>query len=433
MRRRRLFRQQGSRLGFFLAVLYLALMLWVADGIPRFLQLLSAHFLLALVALFLTLALIAQFVLPVRDPAGRKAVVSRLLNYTLGERGTITFVKDGQAQGTPFGSAQGRHGQHGPGVLWVDHLCAAVLRTDRDFTRTILPGQLAFTAPGERLAEGLDLRRQQRSLESSPPPAGTPATPAEVSAMAVTRDGIPVSASLRVTFVLERKPRFNRGMIADPPPIYPSAPALQAAAYGKVIAGADGLPWGELPLRLVVEIWRELVKERDLGDFLNHPSATLAEIAAVVHDRLSSGMDRHEPRAETRLLRERGIQVLDVSIEDLELPEEIQAERLQGWFDDWAGPVHRQLAEAEAQLREAARRGEAQAGARLLTRLTHKLRQQLQLEPTPSQRDTLILVLEDAAAYCPEEPRLAHLAGRVRAVLEQVKTRDPDCLPRGES
>jgi hypothetical protein len=124
---------------------------------------------------------------------------------------------------------------------------------------------------------------------------------------------------------------------------------------------------------------------------------------------------------------------LDVSIEDLELPEEIQAERLQGWFDDWAGPVHRQLAEAGAQLRQAARRGEAQAGARLLTRLTHKLRQQLQLEPTPSQRDTLILVLDDAAEYCPEEPRLAHLAGRVRAVLEQVKTRDPNCLPRGES
>ena len=424
MRRRRLLRLRGSRIGLLLTVLYLTFMLTVAAGLPGFLQLLSAHFLLALVALFLALSLIAQFVLPVRDPAGRKAVVSRLLNYTLGERGTVTFVKDGQAQG--------RHGQRGPGVLWVDHLSAAVLRTDRDFTRTILPGQLAFTASGERLAEGLDLRRQQHNIQSSPPPAGTPATPAEVSAMAVTRDGIPVSASLRVTFVLERRPRFIRGMIADPPPIYPSPSALQAAAYGKVIAGPAGLPWSDLPLRLVVEIWRELVKERDLDDFLDHPSATLTEIAAKVHERLTTEVDRREPGAETRLIRERGIHVLDVSIEDLELPEGIQSERLQAWFDRWAGPVHRQLAEAEAQLREATRRGEAEASARLTARLTHKLRQQLQLEPIPSQRDTLILILEDAVGYCPEEPRLAHLAGRVRAVLEQVKARDADCLPRGE-
>ncbi len=423
MRRRRLFRQRGPRLGLLLAVLYLALLIAVADAVPRFVQLLSAHFLLLLAALFLALSLVAQFVLPVRDSRGRRAVVSRLLNYTLGERGTVTFVKDGRAQ-----DAQG---PRGPGVLWVDHLSAAVLRTDRDFTRTVLPGQLAFTDPGERLAEGLDLRRQRRSLQSSPPPAGTPASAEEISAMAVTQDGIPISASLRVSFVLERRPPFKRGTIADPPPLSPSVPALQAAAHGRVVAGADRLPWSDLPLRLVVELWREYVKERPLEDFLSHPAATVSAIATQVQERLVAGGGRSEPGDETRLLQERGIQILEVSIEGPQLPEAIQEERLDAWFDRWAGPVQKQLAEAESQLREAGRRGEAETSARLLDRLTHKLRQQLQLEPAPGPRDTLILLLEDAAEYCPEDNRLSHLAGPVRTVLEQVKARDPEGWPRG--
>lgn len=424
MRRRRLFRQRGPRLGLLLAVLYLAFLIAVADGVPRFIQLLSAHFLLSLAALFLALSLVAQFVLPVRDSRGRRSVVSRLLNYTLGERGTVTFVKEGRAQAEPGG--------RGPGVIWVDHLSAAVLRTDRDFTRTILPGQLAFTVPGERLAEGLDLRRQRRSLQSSPPPAGSPATAQEVSAMAVTRDGIPISASLRVSFVLERRPQFKRTMIADPPPLSPSAPALQAAASGRAVAGEDRLPWSDLPQRLVVELWREFVKEHPLDDFLTHPAATVAAIAAQVQERLVAGGGRSEPGDETRLLRERGIQILEVAIEDPQLPEEIQEERLNAWFDRWAGPVQKQLADAETQLRAAGRRGEAETSARLLDRLTHKLRQQLRLEPAPGPRDTLILLLEDAAEYCPEDNRLAHLASPVRSVLEEVKARDPEGLPRGE-
>ena len=423
MRRRRLFRQRGPRLGLLLAVLYLALLIAVADAVPRFVQLLSAHFLLLLAALFLALSLVAQFVLPVRDSRARRAVVSRLLNYTLGERGTVTFVKDGRAQ-----DAQG---PRGPGVLWVDHLSAAVLRTDRNFTRTVLPGQLAFTDPGERLAEGLDLRRQRRSLQSSPPPAGTPASAEEISAMAVTQDGIPISASLRVSFVLERRPPFKRGTIADPPPLSPSVPALQAAAHGRVVAGADRLPWSDLPLRLVVELLREYVKERPLEDFLSHPAATVSAIATQVQERLVAGGGRSEPGDETRLLQERGIQILEVSIEGPQLPEAIQEERLDAWFDRWAGPVQKQLAEAESQLREAGRRGEAETSARLLDRLTHKLRQQLQLEPAPGPRDTLILLLEDAAEYCPEDNRLSHLAGPVRTVLEQVKARDPEGWPRG--
>jgi hypothetical protein len=350
-------------------------------------------------------------------------VVRRLLNYTLGERGPVSFVRDGRAQDT--------HGQRGPGVVWADHASAAVLRTDREFTRTILPGQLAFTEPGERLAESLDLRRQRRRLEGSPPPAGTPATTAEVSAMAVTQDGIAISATLEVGFLVERRPPFKPGTIADPPPLSPSPPALQAAASGRPVAGEDRLPWTDLPMRLLVELWREYAKEHPLNDFLTHPAATAAKITDQIRDRLVGG-SRTEPRDELRLLRDRGIQVLEVRVADPQLPAEILEERLAGWFDGWAGPVRKQLEEAEAQLREAGRRGEAEAGARLLDRFTRKLRQQLRLEPVPGPRDSLVLILEDMLEYCPEDSRLSHSIAPLRAVLEAVRARDPVGLPRGE-
>ncbi len=407
-------RRRGSRLILLLVVVYATLLILVAD---RPLQTLTIHLLIFLLAFVPALALIAQFVLPVRGQSDRMAVVARLLSYVLGERGAVTYVQDGIPR-APAGEKQLR----GPGVIWVDHLSAAVLRTDADLTRTIGPGELAFTEPGEWLADGLDLRRQRRRNHAQ---NGHEAS----GAQALTRDGIPLTAKLEVTFMLDRRSRIKRTMIADPPPILPSPTALQGAVYGQLVAETDGVTWSELPMRLVVDLWREFVKERSLNEFLSDQQQTLTEIEQRVLGRLAAESDRVP---EMRLLRERGIRVLEVSISDVALPEDIQEERLQAWFDGWSGPVQRQLADAEALVRAAARHGEAQAGARLADRLTHNLGQQIRLRPDLGQRDTIILVLEDAAQFAAENPKLAALSGQIRDVLEQVKARDADCLERKE-
>jgi hypothetical protein len=413
MNRNAIKRRRGSRSVLIPALLYAALLVAVAGGTSQFLRLLTVHLLIFLGAFLLILAAVAQFVLPVRGQPDRMAVIARLLNYLLGERGTVTFIKDGRPR-----AATGERQTRGPGVIWVDHLSAGVLRTDADLTRSIGPGELAFTEPGEWLAEGLDLRRQRSKTRT---------TGNEVGGLALTRDGIPVSASLSVTFMLDRRSQIKRGSVADPPPITPSPGALQGAVYGRVVADEEGLSWSDIPLPLMVELWREYVKERTLNELLEDQPRVLAEIEDKILARLDPDPDHQGSSPDQRMLRERGIRILGVAIDDFRLPEEIQEERLQAWFDTWAGPVRRELSDADAMVRSAGRHGEALASARLATRLTHKLRQQIRLQPGLGQRDSIILLLEDAAEFAAEEPRLAQLSNRVRDVLDQVKARSADC------
>jgi hypothetical protein len=405
--------RRGSRSVLIPALIYAALLVVVAGGTSQLLQLLSVHLLIFLGAFLVALAVIAQFVLPVRGSPDRMAVIARLLNYLLGERGTVTFIRDGQPR-----AATGERQTRGPGVIWVDHLSAGVLRTDADLTRTIGPGELAFTEQGEWLAEGLDLRRQQSETRN---------TEADIGGLAMTRDGIPVSASLSVTFMLDRRSPLKRGSVADPPPIAPAQGALEGAVYGRVIAEEEGLSWSDIPLPLIVELWREFVKERSLNELLVDQASVLAEIEDRILARLDPDPDQKSPSPDQRMLRERGIRILSVGIEDFRLPDEIQEERLQAWFDTWAGPVRRELSGADAMVRAAHRHGEALASARLARRLTSKLRQQIRLQPGLDQRDSIILLLEDAAEFAAEEPRLAQLSNRVRDVLDEVKGRSSDC------
>ncbi|MFQ5943797.1 MAG: hypothetical protein ACE5JF_09605 [Anaerolineales bacterium] len=422
MNRRTRFRRRGSRQSiamFLAAVGYLLLLLAVAGSVGEAFRLTSGSILFALLALLPTLALISQFVLPVRERNGRRSVVGRLFNYLLGERGTVTFVRDGEPQ-----AARDERALRGAGVIWVDHLSAALLRTDTAMTRIVGPGGLAFTEPGEWLAEGFDLRRQKRSVPGSIPPAGLPATADEVSAMALTLDGIPVSASLSITFVLERRTPVESSDVADAPPIVPSIGSLQAAAYGKMVSDEQDWSWSEIPLRLVVELWRDEVKDRNLDEFLADYSSVIAGIEAAILARLT----QESSESDLRLIQERGIRILDISISDLQIPGAIQAEQLQAWFDGWAGPVRKQLDEAVDMVREAGIRGEASASMMLIERLTHKMSQQLQLDHSLSQRDATILILEDAAQLCADVPRLSSLSTQVREVLEQAKARDSECL-----
>lgn len=421
MNRKVRFRRRGSRLGVAIALAalaYLVLLIAVATSAGEAFRLASGSLLLALIAFVPTLALISQFVLPVRDQGGRRSVVGRLLNYLFGERGTVTVVREGKPQ-----AAHEERELRGAGVIWVDHLSAALLRTDSAMTRIVGPGGLAFTEPGEWLAEGFDLRRQRRTLEGLTPPTGAPATADEVSAMALTLDGIPVSATLSITFVLERRTPVESSDVADAPPIVSSIAALQAAAYGKMVSDDQDWSWSEIPLRLLVELWRDEVKDRNLDEFLADHSSVMKGIEAAILARLT------EPEGDTdlRLIRERGIRVLDASIADLQIPGEIQAEQLQAWFDGWAGPVRKQLNEAAEMVREAGIHGEAAASITLIERLTQKFAQQVRLNHSPSPRDATLLILEDAAQLCSEIPRLAPLSAQVRDVLEQVKARDSEC------
>jgi hypothetical protein len=377
-------------------------------------------------ALVLSLGLASQFVLPVNSSPERSAAFVRLLNYLAGERGPVMFVRDGAPVET-----LGERMRSGQGVLLTDHHSAAVLRTDARFTRAVGPGSVVFTRRGERLAEAFDLRRQMRSIKGQPATAGAKAE--TFTSMAVTRDGIPISADLLIKFMLRRAGQHKRTAIADIPPYRVSQDAIQQAVYGRIHDDHGDMSWTELPMRLLVELWREYVKEKPLEDFLEGGIEAIENMRTKMLARLTrersqeGGSESDLANPEFRILDRRGVRILEVDIINIYLPEDIQEERLRAWLQDWAGPAERELYEAEEYARQESTKARMDASVAILEGIVRKTAQQMQWDRSINQRDTILLVLEGLNEFCNRDPALQPLSLQIRHVMDQVRSRDTNC------
>jgi len=331
----------------------------------------------------------SQFVLPVRTLDERRKALARLVAFVLGQHGPVTFVENGR-----LAHIRGED-RPGPGVVFVDPASAAVLRTATRFTRAIGPG-LAFTVPGERLAEAVDVRRQVRSLPGQRPRSGDPQDAA--STLALTRDGVPIAADLGVTFMLDPghtlPPREGRS--PQLPPYEVNLQAAERATYGHAYGDGEreDLPWTELPLRLVVDGWREEVKRLRLDDLLDVHSGDPSPV-----DRLQDSLQRRlagaasaasdgtsaVPSKDLQVLAARGIRVLSVTVGNLVLPERIQEQRMERWRQDWQATAGSIPADDKPRSELAGWHG-----------LTRSLHAELDAGASPDQEHTLQLILADA-------------------------------------
>lgn len=439
---RRLVAYPGEVARFLIIALWIALHVWaLRPHMTLSAQLAVHHADLFLATLFFMIALSAQFVLPVRTLAERATIVGLLLRHMVGLSGPVVFVHNGRARET---SREDK--RRGPGVLLVDHASAAVLRTDVRFTGAVGPG-LTFTAPGERLAEPLDLRCQVRTLPATPPTTPAEAEQLAETSLALTRDGIPVSAELRVTFMLHPGRTLEPRLGSDPNrPPYDFFPiAAGRAVYGHAFGPQHDVPWTRLPLLLAVDLWREEVKARSLLDLLRPPHSSLSpleEIERAILDRLTSptysnrdreGRLQWKPSREYRLLHERGVRVLDLDIHDLILPEDVRQEHLLRWRETWSGAVRDALRDAEHRAEERRRAGRRQAVRDLSDQLTQQLRGRLTNEEPPNRRDTLATILLEAIRLCDQGDRIPEgpaVAAHLKRMRSAVLSLDSSCLPR---
>lgn len=398
------------------------------------------HLDLALITLFLMVALTAQFVLPVRSLSERATVIGRLLRYLAGMSGPVMFVHNGRAE-----ESQADRRRTGPGVLLVDHASAAVLRTDVRFTGAVGPG-VTFTAPGERLAESLDLRPQSCQLPAQKPTTAEQAEQQAGSSLAVTKDGIPVSAKLSVTFMLHPggSARPREGEKEDQPPFEFFPVAAGRAVYGHAFGAGHDVPWTRLPLLLVVDLWREQVKGRNLPDLFSSGRDTASPLRDIQNEILyrltspfflapaASGNRSRKPGREFRILKDRGIRVLNVQVSGLVLPEDIADEHVLRWREGWSGAVHEVLQDAEREAQEKRRAGEREAYQALCESLTAGVREGLARGESPSRRDTLALLLADAGRLCDRKemkPEGVALAAHLGRMQSEVLSLDGDCQP----
>ncbi len=397
------------------------------------------HLDLGLLVLLMMISLISQFVLPVREERNRLAVIRRLLGFLVGERGPVTFIRNGEVR-----EAHGERMRRAPGVFYIDHASAAVLRTNIQFTRPVGPG-VTFSNRGEWRAESLDLRRQIRSTKGFTPPSGEPAKLDTVNSLAITRDGIPISTDLSVTFILDPghigHPREGRD--ANLPPYEFNKSAAEKAVYGHAYGEFEDLPWTELPLRLVVDLWREMVKEKTLLELIgreNTDELPLLKLKREITNRLSSptvdtrehdGKRRLESSREFEVLQARGIRVLNVGgMTCIYTPDEVHKERMRRWRESWAGSVQEALAESKEEIKKVRHRGESEAYLTLLSELTAGLRQQIGKGSAPSLRDTLGSIVDDAIRIC-SQPGLvtdrANLVIHLSEMMDELSNLDENC------
>jgi hypothetical protein len=146
----------------------------------------------------------------------------------------------------------------------------------------------------------------------------------------------------------------------------------------------------------------------------------------------ADGQRRRKPNREFRILNDRGIRVLKVSLSGLVLPDDVRSEKLQRWHESWSGSVSDGLKAAERRALEKRRAGERLAQQALMEELTAGLRSRLAQGEVPARRDTLALLLSDALRLTdrremiPEGTSLGAQLARLRA---EILALDGNCMP----
>jgi hypothetical protein len=386
--------------------------------------------------LFFWLFVFGQFVLPVRELTERAQVTSRLVSYFLGGHGAAIFIRNGKV-------IEGILEKHlrGPGVALLDTASGAVLRNAHAFTRPVGPG-IVFTDGSEYIGGVVDLHRQSKSLgpsdEDQPFAAQKPNESIEAynevqkrryQTSALTRDGVEVVPVISVLFKLTGEPGQGNS-------IFGYNPFSVWHAIGREAVNPDALidenrhhvPWDWLPPYLAADLWREYLRKFTLDQLFgfaplekwddgDHTHATAFNIILqMIHARLTQpeveNLDENGNRTsdkilskEYRLLRRRGIQVMDVSVQDVQFHESVEQQLLKQWKATWLQrsqaerkKVEQMLIQKRAEGLDSADKGFALAVSQpLATRLKHNPKRSIGLPETLEElvQGTLRLVVRE--------------------------------------
>ena len=353
--------------------------------------------------------LVSQFVLPVRTPEERRHAMEHFLNYASGLPGPLVFVKDGRLIA---GAGEKGGASHNAGVAWVNSASCLVLRSDTAFTRVRGPG-VVFMQGAEYLTdEGtLDLRLQTRTMEA---------------VQALTRDGLPVTVDITVTFILDSgEPQPLRDWV-DPtkPPYGFSARSAAAAVYGQPYRDRTRGLWADLPPLVAADVFREELMARDFESLFSSSDAGLPLLAGLQYqvEKRLAGTLAAEPAREQQLLAERGLRVTGVRFANLQLPEDVRKKRLANWREDWKSRAGELAADKDPVIRRAKQQGQDDGRQSVLEELTRPLAGLARAGATPD-RKAIASALAEATRRLTQDPALHGNANLVetRRLLEDLE------------
>lgn len=318
------------------------------------------------VALVFWVAFFAQFILPVHTLNERREAIRRLFAYFSGGHGPAIFIEDGEVR------QRKREGQRrGPGVALLDTASAAVFRNAHAFTRAAGPG-IVFTDASERLAGTVDLHVQSQSLgpneredpfqprkDKEPPEVFEEREKRRYDTSALTRDGVEVVPNVSAIFRLNTVPGEGRTQFGySPQPVWRAIAREGVYADGPNNTDSHHVGWRWLPVQLAVDLWREYLRKFTLDELFAFPEnvepeervhrrktafVTIAELvqARMVEEEVVEldEFGRHtpflKPSKEFKILQERGLRVIAVSISNLRFPSEVEEQLIRQWEATW--------------------------------------------------------------------------------------------------
>lgn len=314
----------------------------------------------------------SQFVLPIRNPKDRIKIFKRVLALSCGKRGPAIFIKNGKII-----EHEGERERKGAGVVLLDTASAAVLQTDVEFRETIGPG-VKFTEVhnindekySEYVTGSVDLRTQWKFIgpmaeddvfldplpfEKNSPNEAMRRMNINNMTSGWTRDGFEVKATLSVKFRIKRviNSRTDSGVISrygfDPNNVR-KAIVYQPLELEKLQDKRELLPWDKLPEHLVINLWRESVGKFKLDELFSTKAdkeSGLQIIERKMTKRLQSpGFDPWEdvegtspdPPVESpefKQLVERGIEILEVKIYNVQFEKPVEDKIVSQWSGEW--------------------------------------------------------------------------------------------------
>jgi hypothetical protein len=326
------------------------------DLIPDNIQKILVDIFLFFLSFTIWLAFFAQFVLPLHNGRERLQAVIRVFLYVTGRHGPAVTIRDGEIKERKQESLR-----RGPGVILLDTASAAVLRTPIEFTRAVGPGTV-FTKRNESIAGVVDLHHQSyvigpRQDEDPWADRGEMESDYEfnnrldrkLQTRGLTRESLEIVPNITTVFRVDCEPGKGNTMFG-----FEELPVRKAIIHEGIDPNKPrdtsqrNVGWRWLPANMAADLWREYLKKFKLEQLFSQSKGTTAfeTIQEMVNQRLTQAMveelnDQGEktgkrvPSREYIILKERGLQVLDVSITNLRFQESVETTLINRWRPDW--------------------------------------------------------------------------------------------------
>ncbi len=283
----------------------------------------------------------------------------------------------------------------GPGYIKVNQGDVAWTERNGRFQRVLGAGRHLLERY-EYVRGVLDLRLQERSRSGIP---------------LVTRDGLELQTQVTVLYHIHRGEEVATER--NPFPYDENAVRLAGYTESVLIDGhIDG--WDTLPLRLTIEVLRDIIGRRTIDALLFRETARPLD---DIHAQLE--------RETRRQLKKHGIHLVNIHLGRLEIPDAVIQQRIERWQTYWQERQRRRemLGQAETLVRLEKARAEAKASA--IERILNSMRAGQQTLGSGGAREMVALRLVDALERInrQSQPELQakELSSRINRIREEIQ------------